>query len=311
MNGRVLPPAYFGSEIRTIEKQGTIRRRGRYLRGAVLGNLGFCTSWAVDVRGDGPEWIEVVEVELCLCGLGKQFVGRSIVHVSDLHCSRTVSGKYLEHCVERINMLEADIVVLTGDYITHDYCGRFGERVVDLVGGIQSRLGVYACLGNHDYGVGGLFRRRRDGKLKRMVRGMEGNGVNVLRNESSVVEIEGQGLRFVGLGDLWADDFKPKKAFCDVGADEAVIALAHNPEVVEYLDEFAADAVMCGHTHGIRVDLTAPLEGPIINRRCYYAGMYEVGDKKLYVNRGLGRVGKTLFNTRPEITLFNLCGAKA
>ena len=36
---------------------------GRYAKGAALGKLGFCTSWAVDADGLGNEWVEVVEVE--------------------------------------------------------------------------------------------------------------------------------------------------------------------------------------------------------------------------------------------------------
>ena len=283
-----------------------IKRKGRYLKGAAFGSLGFCTSWAVDICGVGPEWIEVVEVRLELANLSSQFRGKRIVHVSDLHCSRTVSSKYLEHCVERINLLDADIVVLTGDYVTHDYYGRYRKKVTGLLGGISSQLGVYACLGNHDYGIGGMFRSRRDDALEEMVRGIRDCGVNVLRNESSVLEIDGQVLRFVGLGDLWADDFEPERAFADVGADEAVIALAHNPDAIERLHKFDFDAVMCGHTHGSKVDFTVVHGRAGINRRFYYAGMYKIGSKKLYVNRGLGRLGKA-FSTRPEITVFRLC----
>jgi predicted MPP superfamily phosphohydrolase len=34
--------------------------------------------------------------------------------------------------------------------------------------------------------------------------------------------------------------------------------------------------------------------------------MYEVEGKKLYVNRGLGRVGRVRLKARPEITVFTL-----
>lgn len=283
-----------------------IKERGRYLKGVALGSLGFCTSWAVDVQGEGPEWVEVVEVALGLRNLSHRFRGKRIVHISDLHCSRTVSGKYLRRCVERINLLDADIVVLTGDYVTYDYDGRFRERVVSLVGNIRSRLGIYACLGNHDYGVGGVFRARQEERLVEMIRGLESRGVNVLRNESSLLAIDGQGLRFVGLGDLWAGDVEPEKAFAGVEADEAVIVLAHNPDLVKHLHQFDIDAVMCGHTHGSQFGLTGLPNEPVVSRRFHYSGMYDVGGKKLYVNRGLGRLGKAIFNVRPEITVFNL-----
>lgn len=284
-----------------------VKSWGRYAKGAALGKLGFCTSWAVDVHGAGSEWVEVVEVELCLANLGEGFRGKRIVHVSDLHCSRTVSGKYLGRCIERINVLDADIVVLTGDYVTYDTCGRFGKKVLELLERIESRMGLYACLGNHDYGVGGLFRKKRRSPLYQMIEGLESAGVEVLRNESRVLEVDGKGLWLVGLGDLWAEDFEPAKAFEGVEKDGAVIALAHNPDSIEHMGGFWCDAVMSGHTHGAGVEWTRWGAKPFINKRSYTAGLYEVGGKKLYVNRGLGRLGKFLFNARPEITVYNLC----
>jgi predicted MPP superfamily phosphohydrolase len=279
---------------------------GRYLKGAFLGTMGFCTSWAVDNEGDGLEWIEVVEVSLELEKAGTAFRGKRIVHISDLHCSWTVSSRYLRHCIDRVNLLDADIVILTGDYVTYDHNGRFREKVLDLVECIQSRLGLYACLGNHDYGIGGIFKVRREDRVKEMIRGLEGRGINVLRNASSLLEIEGRGLRFVGLGDLWAGDFEPERALDGVRDDETVIALAHNPDSIRHLHQFDIDAVMCGHTHGIRYGVMGARGESVVNERFHYAGMYDVGGKKLYVNRGLGRLGKAIFNARPEITVFNL-----
>ncbi len=278
---------------------------GRYMRGAVLGNIGFCTSWAVDHRGQGNEWIETVEVDLHIENLPKPFFGKRIVHVSDLHCGRTVSGKYLRRCVERINQLKADVVVLTGDYVTHDYRGRFREKVAEVVSGIESRHGIYACLGNHDYGLGGASGSKRN-RPERMVEDLGASGVQVLRNGSAELEVDGERLWFVGVGDHWAGDFRPEEAFGDVEEEGAVIALVHNPEVVKYLQGFDADIVLSGHTHGAGYEWMAILSGAGIERREYYSGMYYVGGKKLYVNRGLGRVGKTFFNTRPEITVYNL-----
>lgn len=282
-------------------------RWGSYLKGAALGKLGFCTSWAVDVHGSGQQWVEIVEVDLKIDRLEEAFRGKRIVHISDLHCSLTVSSKYLGYCIERVNQLDADIVVLTGDYVTHDYHGKFSEKVVDLVAGVQSRHGVYACLGNHDYGVGGIFSSRRGKAAGEMVERMRHGGINVLRNECGVVEIDGKGLWLVGLGDLIAEDFDPEQAFAGVDSDAAVITLAHNPAAVRHLNQFFVDAVMCGHTHGVGIEWRPAPGYPIVNRRTHYSGMYHIGGKKLYVNRGLGRLGKTLFNARPEITVFSLC----
>lgn len=279
-------------------------KRSDYLKGVTLGTLGFCTRWAVDVNGVGPEWVEVVEVDLHVQCPENRLHGTRIAHISDLHFSSTVSSAYLHRCVERINLLDVDIVVLTGDYITYDFRGRFREKVIALLGNIESRFGSYACLGNHDYGVP-LSGRRRGQLLHRLIKGMEASGVTVLRNESTVLEIDGHPLWFVGLGDLNVGDFDPDKAFAEVPTDQVTIALIHNPRGVEHLREFAANAVVSGHTHGRKSRFSLGLPWTSEERR-FHTGLYEFEGKKVYVNRGLGRVGRTRRKIRPEITVFTL-----
>jgi hypothetical protein len=119
------------------------------------------------------------------------------------------------------------------------------------------------------------------------------------------LDIDGHPLWFVGLGDLRAGDFQPHKAFAEVPTDQVSIALVHNPRGVEHLGEFAANAVVSGHTHGRKAKSSVGLPWTIDERR-FHAGLYEVEGKKLYVNRGLGRVGRIRLNARPEITIFTL-----
>jgi predicted MPP superfamily phosphohydrolase len=138
-----------------------------------------------------------------------------------------------------------------------------------------------------------------------MIRGMEANGITVLRNESTVLDINGHPLWFVGLGDLWTGDFEPEKAFEKVPTDQVTIALVHNPRGIEHLDEFPAHAVVSGHTHGRKTKHITRRSLMPRNRR-FHAGMYEVQGKKLYVNRGLGRIGRARLKARPEITVFTL-----
>jgi predicted MPP superfamily phosphohydrolase len=280
---------------------GRLGERRHYLKGAALGSLGICTRWAIDAKGLGPEWTEVVEIDLPLKGPEERFNGKRVAHISDLHHSRTVSGAYLSRCIERINLLEVDLVVLTGDYITYDFAGTYRKKVVSLLGNIESRFGTYACLGNHDYGIRG----RQDHLLDRLTQGMAESGITVLRNEATVLDLDGHPLWLVGLGDLRVGDFRPHRAFADVPEDETTIALMHNPRGVEHLGDYAAHAVMSGHTHGRKARFWPDTSRSSWRRR-FHSGMYEVEGTKLYVNRGLGRVGRAKLSIRPEITVFTL-----
>ncbi len=276
----------------------------RFLGGSAAGKLGFCTGWAVDTHDSGREWIETVDISMPVAGLDDELHGKRIIHISDLHCSRTVSGRYLEKCVERVNQLDADIVVLTGDYITHDFKGNYRQKAVDLVGTLKSRFGVYACLGNHDYGIGSVIRSRRGDLLEHLTEGMKEKGVKLLRNESTQVDIAGKPLWFVGLGDLWADDFNPDKAYSGVPDSHTAITLVHNPSSAKHLKHYHSNAIMSGHTHGVAHPLAKALS--LLGKHKYHAGMYNIHGKQLYVNRGLGRLGQMICSPRPEITVITL-----
>ena len=292
--------------IERIQRHKELLNRGAYLKGAALGTIGFCIRSAVGSDGLRPQWLEVTEIDLHLHNLHSGLHGLRIAHISDLHHSRTVSSEYLCRCIERVNLLDVDIVLLTGDYITYDIQGRYRKSVVALLGGIQSRFATFACLGNHDYGLRALHGRRRDSLLRRLIQGMEDNGITVLRNESTLLNINGSALCFVGLGDLRVGDFHPQRAFADVPDGQAAIVLVHNPRGVEYLGAFPANAVVSGHTHGAKARLPAVHRFNTTNARRFHAGLYHVKGTKLYVNRGLGRVGRLRFNARPEITVFTL-----
>jgi len=288
------------------KKRRQTRQKAR--KGTLIGAAGLPMDYTVDAVAIKPHWVEVVEMKLPLPNLPDAFFDKRIVQISDLHCSRAVKKDYLLRCVERINQLDPDMVVLTGDYITYEGKNGYKQQVVDVVGRLQSRQGVYACLGNHDYGFMTRFHQKGRTELREfLTEGMAERGITVLQNESQAITLENQRLWMVGLGDLWSKDFAPAAAFAKVTQNEPVITLAHNPDTLDLLQDYPTDAVLCGHTHGgqINIPLLGPPYLPIKNRQ-FCAGMFHVYGKSLYVNRGLGRLGRVRFNCRPEITVFTL-----
>ena len=298
-------------QMTVMEKEKTGRRRivehGRYLHGAALGTLGVCMSWAVNQEHGGREWVEVNKVDLHLKGLPAGLVGKRIVHISDLHLSRTVTASYLHACVTRINLLGPDIVVITGDYVTYDSSGKYRERAAEIASRIDCPYGVYACLGNHDYGAVMKLGPRCAAKAESVRSSLENRGICVLQNESVRVNIEGSDLWLVGLGDIWVGDLNPERAFEGIPDGETVIALAHNPRSIDHLHPYPVDLLMSGHTHGAQIRWR--VSGGLSRKaRRFHSGMYEVEGKKLYVNRGLGRLGRARLNAPPEITVVTLRG---
>jgi predicted MPP superfamily phosphohydrolase len=271
---------------RAVRSLGSLYRT-RFLRGLALGSLGFCTAWAVDELGRGPEWLEIVELELPIPNLPSAFQGKRVVQLSDLHCSTTVSSSYLKRCISRANQLNPDLIVLTGDYVTFDKRGRFKDKVTAMLGELEAKMGVYACMGNHDYGIDELGRSY---KITELIKALQDNGIKVLRNQSRAISIGSDKLWLIGLGDLWCSDCQPIRAFASVPQDAPTIALVHNPEAIDFLKKSSADAILSGHTHGVKNQVPSGLLRGV-HQRSLVGGMFEVNGKYLYINRGLGRHG--------------------
>lgn len=281
--------------------------RRRFLKRSIFATVSLGAAALAETFLIEPEWPQIVRLDLHLPNLPPAFTGKSIAHISDLHLSRTVRSDYLADCIEHLNALAPDIVVLTGDYITHRSAGTYHLEVVDLIGNIKSPHGVYACLGNHDYGISSRLRPIRPTLQQHFLSALPKVGVNLLRNAAVPLELSGERLWLVGLGDRWAKDCHPHTAFADVPPDESVITLVHNPDAVYDIIPHPTDAILCGHTHGGQINI--PFIGPPIlpiRHKQFAAGMFRVNGKQLYVNRGLGRLGRMRFNCRPEITIFTL-----
>ena len=73
--------------------------------------------------------------------------GLSIVQLSDLHFANCYDRRYFERVVDACTDWAADLVVVTGDLIEHDDTIAWIEP---LLGRLESRLGKFAILGNHD-----------------------------------------------------------------------------------------------------------------------------------------------------------------
>ena len=257
-------------------------------------------------------WIEVSHQDLRIAGLAAPFDGMRIVQLSDVHLDEFSEPFFLRDAVDRINRLNPDIVLLTGDYVTWGISTRkFAEgaawQCANLLTGLHCRQ-RYAILGNHDVMV--------DSEL--VATALRDNGMKVLINACAPIERSGARLWLAGFDDPVMGNPDPELAIPSRIRNiptEPVVALCHAPE---YADELlvhpagrAAQVMLSGHTHGGQVRL--PLIGatllPVLGRK-YVEGWFHLGGMQLYVNRGLGTVGVPFrFDCPPEIALFTLRSA--
>ena len=78
-----------------------------------------------------------------------------IAVVADLHaCDPWMTLEHVEAIVDRTNALNADIIVMLGDYVAgHRQVTRYipATEWAPVLAGLKAPLGVHAILGNHDW----------------------------------------------------------------------------------------------------------------------------------------------------------------
>lgn len=253
-----------------------------------------------------PTWLELNRLEVPVQQLPTVFAGLRIVQLTDFHCSRQVTPHYLAEAIQLAQAEQADLAVLTGDFIHKGY--RYIDRMAEVLGQLTAPLGVYAVLGNHDFSVRNALGFRRYRHLHHAVtEALRFHGIQVLRNQAVQLVRNGGSLYLVGVDDLWSRSCDLHRAFAGLDAAVPRIVLAHNPRTIERLQGERCDLMLSGHTHGGQVDWPG-LGRPILHGRArrFAAGLYHIHGSYLYVNKGVGFGLRFRFGVRPEVAVTTL-----
>jgi predicted MPP superfamily phosphohydrolase len=291
--------AFFAS----VTKKPISRRR--FLKTIPWGAAGL----AVYSSGIERHWLDVTHHEVSLAGLTAVFDGMRIVQMSDIHLDEYTEPLFLRHVIDRINQLQPDMVLLTGDYATfglgsEKYAIGAAWQCANILTGLQCRR-VYAILGNHDVAIG----------AQEVTEALKANRIPVLTNAFLPIERNGSRFWLAGLDDPLQGKPDPDLAIPTAIRNvphEPVVLMCHAPDYVDTLQAHpagrAVGLMLSGHTHGgqVRLPLLGALELPELGRK-YVEGLFRLGSLQLYVNRGVGTVGVPFrFLCPPEITLFTL-----
>ena len=280
-----------------LSRRAFLKRASLVAGTAGLGLAGY--SWVIE-----PNEIDVKHVQLKVERISAAFDGFKIALVSDLHFGPYTGKREIGAAVEAVNQLRPDIVALLGDFVSQPLVGdkktaaRKAEPCAELLARLESRLGAFAVLGNHDAITNPQF----------VAGALRAHGISLLENSNQPIEQNGARIWLLGTNDALLSD-------CDIGAattgipqPEVKILLAHEPDIAERSAKLGIDVQFSGHSHGgqIRVPGVRPLYLPPLGSR-YYEGYYRVGGLQLYTNRGIGTVGLPFrFLCPPEVTLVTL-----
>jgi predicted MPP superfamily phosphohydrolase len=296
-------------------KSGTIDRSvflswvGFAIGGGVFGSL----LW-----GFGNKYRYKKErLKLSFDTLPAAFKGMKIVHISDIHSGSFTDKKAVEKGVQMILDEKPDLILFTGDLV-NDHADEMKEYQ-EVFARIKAPFGVFSSLGNHDYGdyrqwSSEIEKAENLNRLKQIHADM---GWRLLMNEHLPIEKNGDQIAIMGIENWsakgnFAKYGKMADAHAGSGKYPFKILLSHDPshweaEVREKYKD--VDLMLSGHTHGMQFGVEIPgfRWSPVQYMYKQWAGLYEKGNQKLYVNRGFGFIGYPgRVGILPEITVIEL-----
>ncbi|WP_289301862.1 metallophosphoesterase [Sporofaciens musculi] len=223
-----------------------------------------------------------------------------VVMAADLHMGYNIGCEHIQKMVEKINAQEPDLVVFAGDIFDNEYEAlEDPKKLIEILQGIKSKYGVYACYGNHDikekilagFTFGGSQKKESDIRMDEFLKEA---GITLLRDEAVLI---GDSVYLYGRPDRQRPgrDIKTRKTPEEITAgmdlSKPVFVIDHQPKELQELADAGVDLDLCGHTHDGQVwpgNLTIRL---MWENAC---GYLKKGDMHNIVTSGVGIFGPNM-----------------
>ena len=222
--------------------------------------------------------------------------------VTDLHSC--LYGENQANLINAIENYKPDAVLLGGDIFDDYYINNNSHIFIES---IVKKYKMYYVSGNHEWWSGEMY--HYFDYLKSV-------GVTVLRGDCDYLTVNGNNIVISGVDDPEAGDAvydnQLETVAKNIDSENYNILLAHRPEKAEEYFAHDFDLVLSGHAHGGQFRIPVLLNGFFAPNQGLFpklaGGMYDFGDSKLIVSRGLSKENTKLprmFN-RPELVFITL-----
>ncbi|MCH2141384.1 MAG: metallophosphoesterase family protein [Phycisphaerales bacterium] len=291
---------------KSTERQRRPRRTAKYRKARIrhflltAGPNALTRGWVN--RRHHRAGVVVREVEIIAPHWPKAFDGIRIGHISDLHVGDLLGVERALDIVGQLRDAAPDMVCNTGDLVDLHWAG--SEPVAKALGAIKAPMGNFFVLGNHDELDSGE-------DVERMVADA---GTTVLHDDVAIVRRGDDVLRVGGI--VWARTPARCQQRIDsaLGSESVDLLLSHNPKAFDSAAERDVALTLSGHTHGGQI---ARRNRPNSNLAIFHghrrnAGIYDIGDARLFVTVGAGALFALRWNVPAEIAILTVrCGASA
>ena len=252
----------------------------------------------VIIRYIGTSGLIVKEYSLEYVNLPENFYGLKIVHISDINYNKnTVDIKRIKKVVKKVNSIEPDLIIFTGDLIHGDIENNEVISLEKELNKLEANLGKYAVFGEDD-------------DISRII--IKNAGFIDISNQYDLIYKDKYSpILITGFSSKNINVTNAFSYFKDENANQNIftIALMHKPDTIdEVLSYHSVDLALAGHSLNGLIKL--PKVGGIFTfdgSKKYFDSYYKIDDTDLYISGGIGTRDYPfrLFN-HPSINLYRL-----
>ena len=223
-----------------------------------------------------------------------------VAYFSDTHLANYTTIDDLSTSVKLINSVNPDVVLFGGDlideYRTKGISDDNRAAIIDNLSKINSRLGKYAILGEHD---------SSQDEIKQI---LIDSGFEIIMGTNKQIYYDNES--YFNLVGIDSSSLNISSSYEGITSDIYTIVLTHKPDIFDSLDLNRTDLVLAGHSHGPQVYI------PLINNFYREEGYDKYAHGKHYKNgvtlditNGVGLTkNSTRFNSDAEVVFYKLQG---
>jgi predicted MPP superfamily phosphohydrolase len=235
----------------------------------------------------------VVEKTIEIRKDGGKYRNLKVVAFSDIHLGVAIGKGQLQNFVQLINNQHPDLILIGGDVIDNNVRPLHLESMQDDLNRLQAPLGVYMCLGNHEYLSG----------IAPSLAFLHKTKIRLLIDQTALID---NSFWLIGRDDTRGNNHRQPLStlLAQTDTTQPLILLDHEPWTPNEAVENHIDLQFSGHTHHGQL---WPMN-LLVNRIFPIGyGYRHINDTHIFVSSGLGLWGPPFrIGTQSEIAVFSL-----
>ncbi len=172
----------------------------------------------------------------------------NVVFMTDMHMGTSIDDEALTKIVDKVNALDADMVILGGDIFDERTPEDLLYDSIEIMAGFRSTYGTYYVFGNHDDGYHGKENQR----VKEITEAFQASGIKVLVDEAELID---DSFYVIGRSDSGTqsrgglDTATVEELYKGLDKSLPIITVNHKPVDIQEEADNGADLFLAGHTH--------------------------------------------------------------